>query len=64
MVASSSSLILADPDPAYRQLITIVQNATGIVATGEATPDEALERYTSELTRVLGEGNVVRQPCP
>jgi multiple sugar transport system substrate-binding protein len=64
MVASVPSLVLEAPDPAFRQLITVVQNGTGVVATGEATPDEAMERYTSELARILGEENVVRQTCP
>jgi multiple sugar transport system substrate-binding protein len=64
MVDSISSLVVASPDPAFRQLITIVQNATGLVATGEASPAESLERYASELTRVLGEDQVVAQPCP
>jgi ABC-type glycerol-3-phosphate transport system substrate-binding protein len=64
MVASVPSLALEAPDPAFRQLITVVQNGTGVVATGEATPDEAMERYTSELARILGEENVVRQICP
>ncbi len=63
IVESVDHLVLADPDPAFRQLIPIVQNATGIVASGEATPAEALERYTSELTRVLGEENVTRESC-
>ena len=63
MVASADDLLLAEPDPAFRGLITIVQNATGIVATGEASPEESLERYASELIRVLGEENVVRETC-
>ncbi len=63
IVASADVLLLTEPDPAFRELITIVQNATGIVATGEAEPVEAVERYASELTRVLGEDNVVRQTC-
>jgi hypothetical protein len=64
MVESLPSLVVEAPDPAFRQLITVVQNGTGVVATGEATPDEAVEHYASELTRILGEENVVRQPCP
>jgi multiple sugar transport system substrate-binding protein len=63
VVDTMPSLLLFDPDPGFRQIITIVQNATGIVATGEATPDEAVERYASELERVFGEENVVAQPC-
>jgi multiple sugar transport system substrate-binding protein len=64
MVESLPSIVVEAPDPVFRQLITVVQNGTGVVATGEATPDEAVEHYASELTRILGEENVVRQPCP
>jgi multiple sugar transport system substrate-binding protein len=64
MIASASSLIIGSPDPAYRSLIGIVQNATGIVATGEATADEAVQRYADELTKALGADKVVSQPCP
>lgn len=63
MVATVDNVLLTDPDPALRQMITIIQNATGIVASGEVEPDEAVERYMEELTRVLGEEHVVRQPC-
>lgn len=62
MVASSDRLLLAPPDPAFRELIPIVQHATGIVASGETSPDEAIERYASELTRILGEDRVTTQP--
>ena len=64
MVQSVPSLVIEAPDPAFRQLITVVQNGTGQVATGEATPVEAIDHYASELTRILGEENVVRQACP
>jgi multiple sugar transport system substrate-binding protein len=63
MVESFDNLLLAPPDPAYRQLVTVIQNATGIVATGEATPEEAVTRYAEEMTRILGEDRVVAQPC-
>jgi multiple sugar transport system substrate-binding protein len=63
MIASIEAIRIAPPDPAYRQLVGIVQNGTGLVASGEATADEALERYADELTRVLGADNVVKQPC-
>jgi multiple sugar transport system substrate-binding protein len=63
LVEAGASARVSPPDPSYRKLIGIVQNATGIVATGEVSPDEAVERYGSELTRVLGEENVVTQPC-
>jgi multiple sugar transport system substrate-binding protein len=64
MVESSSALLLTDPEPTFRELIVVVQNATGVVATGEATPEEAISRYASELTRILGEDGVVAEPCP
>jgi maltose-binding protein MalE len=64
MIDTVSSMQIRPPDPAYRNLIGIVQNATGIVATGEATPDEAVQRYAEELTNVLGAESVVAQPCP
>lgn len=63
MVESFDNLLLAPPDPAYRQLVTVIQNATGIVATGEATPEEAITRYAEEMTRILGEDRVVAEPC-
>ena len=64
MVGSADSLLLTAPDRSFLQLVGIVQNATGLIATGEATPDEAATRYAEELTRVLGADNVVAQPCP
>lgn len=64
MIASVSALKIGPPDPAYRSLIGIVQNATGIVATGDATPEQAVKRYADELTKTLGADKVVSQPCP
>lgn len=63
MVGSADSLLLTAADRSFLQLVGIIQNATGLVATGEATPDEAATRYAEELTRVLGASNVVSQPC-
>jgi hypothetical protein len=63
MMKAAKSARISPPDPNYRKLIGIVQNATGIVATGEVDAAGAVERYRSELTRVLGEQNVVAQPC-
>lgn len=62
-VASVSQLVIAAPDPSYRQLISVIQNATGIVAAGEAGPEEAATRYADEMTRILGEDHVVKQTC-
>ncbi len=61
MVDSFPHLVFAAPDPSYRQLIGVIQNATGIVATGEATPEEAVQRYAEEMTRILGEDRTVKQ---
>ncbi|MGD9712062.1 MAG: hypothetical protein AB7V46_08365, partial [Thermomicrobiales bacterium] len=63
LIDSVDSLVLFEPDPGVREIVTIVQHGTGIVACGEAGPDEAAERYTSELSRVFGEDNVVDQAC-
>lgn len=63
MVGTADSLLMTAPDRAFLQLVGIIQNATGLVATGEATPEEAATRYAEELTRVLGADNVVSQPC-
>jgi len=64
MVETVSVLVTAKPDPAFRQLIGVIQNATGIVAAGEVPADEAATRYGDEMARILGEENVVRQTCP
>jgi multiple sugar transport system substrate-binding protein len=62
MIATAPMLVLAPPDPSFRQSVGVIQNATGIVATGEATPADATTRYGDEMARILGEENVVRQP--
>jgi multiple sugar transport system substrate-binding protein len=49
------------PSPAYDTLIPIIQRATDLVASGQAAPEEAAARYRDELTRLLGEDNVVTQ---
>lgn len=64
MVAASATLHPPPPEPQFRKLIQVVQNATGLVASGEATPEEAIERYSQELTRTMGKMNVVSEPCP
>jgi len=64
MIDTVPAMQIRPPDPAYRNLIGIVQNATGIVATGDATPEEAVQRYAEELTDALGAENVVSQACP
>lgn len=64
MVGSLDVAVFNPPDPAYQQLIGIIQNATGIIATGDTSAVDAVQRYAEELTRVLGEENVVSQACP
>jgi multiple sugar transport system substrate-binding protein len=54
---------LPPPEPQFRKLIGVVQNATGLVATGEATPEDAVQRYSDELTRTMGKMNVVSETC-
>jgi multiple sugar transport system substrate-binding protein len=63
MVASIDSAVIAKIDPNLRNLIGIIQKATGNVATGNETPEAAVADYGSELKRVLGDGNVVAQAC-
>lgn len=64
MIGSAGSLLLAAPDPDFRDLIGVVQTTTGEVASGAATTDEAVSRYQSELTRILGPDRVTTEPCP
>lgn len=64
MAESFSSALLSPPDPSYQSLVSIIQNATGLIAAGEVSAAEAVERYAGELSRVLGDDNVVMQPCP
>lgn len=63
LVMSAESLVLYEPDPGLREIIGIVQDGTGSVAVGDATPAEVLDHYASELARVFGDDNVVFQPC-
>jgi len=51
------------PDPNYQQIITILYDVTGSIATGQESPQSAVQRYSANLERVLGADNVVRQPC-
>ncbi len=63
MLAAVEGITLPPPEPQFRKLIGVVQNATGLVATGEATPAEAVQRYSDELTRTMGKMNVVSETC-
>lgn len=64
MLDVADALTLPPPEPQFRKLIGVVQNATSLVATGEATPVEAIERYGQELTLTMGKPNVIEQACP
>jgi multiple sugar transport system substrate-binding protein len=64
MLAAAPGMTLPPPEPQFRKLIGVVQNATGLVATGEATPDQAVQRYSDELTRTMGKMNVISETCP
>lgn len=46
-------------DPNLGKVVGAIQQATGRVATGEASPDEAAERYLEDLRRAVGDDNVV-----
>lgn len=63
MLTAAPGVSLPPPEPQFRKLIEVVQNATGLVATGEATPEEAIARYSDQLTRTMGKMNVVRGVC-
>ena len=63
MLAAAPTITLAAAEPQFRELIEVVQNATGLVATGEATPEQAITRYGDQLTQTMGKANVVSQPA-
>ncbi len=63
MLETARGVTLPPPEPQFRKLIEVVQNATGLVATGKATPEEAIARYGDELTRTMGKTNVISEPC-
>jgi multiple sugar transport system substrate-binding protein len=64
MLDAAEGITLPPPEPQFRKLIGVVQNATGLVATGQATPEDAVQRYSDELTRTMGKMNVVSETCP
>lgn len=64
MLDAVPGITLPPPEPQFRKLIEVVQNATGLVATGEAAPEEAIARYGDQLTRAMGKGNIVSGACP
>ncbi len=62
--AAALAMPVPPPEPQFRKLIGVVQNATGLVAAGEAAPADAIQRYGDELTRTMGKDNVIAQACP
>ncbi len=58
---SLESAVFLPPDPNLSKVIGAIQQATGRVATGEASPEEAAERYAEDLKRAVGDDNVVTQ---
>jgi len=49
------------PSPDVDKFNLAVQEATGRVATGEASPDEAAQRMAEDLARSAGDDRVVTQ---
>ena len=58
---SLESARFVPPDPNFLKVVGAIQQATGRVATGEASPEEAAQRYLEDLRRAIGEENVVTQ---
>jgi maltose-binding protein MalE len=46
-------------DAPWGKVITAIQAATGGVASGERTVDDAAKRFTDDLKRAVGDANVV-----
>jgi multiple sugar transport system substrate-binding protein len=64
LVDSTESLKSAKfipPDPNYGKVITAIQTATGSVASGDASPEDAANRLAEDLARTLGDDLVVTQ---
>jgi maltose-binding protein MalE len=64
LVDSTESLRRAyfiPPDPGYPKVIAAMQQATALVATGAAGPDEAASAYAEALAASLGVDRVVIQ---
>ncbi len=46
--------------PAYVQVSNVIQQLTGEISTGSLTPSQAASTYASEVTQIVGSGNVER----
>lgn len=58
---SLESAIFLPASPNLGDVQLVVQDVTGLVAAGEATPEEALERYREGIIQAVGEENTVVQ---
>ncbi|CAA9530703.1 MAG: hypothetical protein AVDCRST_MAG73-923 [uncultured Thermomicrobiales bacterium] len=56
--ASLEQAVFLPPDPNLAKVIAVIQDATGSVAAGDATPEDAAARYREDLIRAVGEENV------
>ncbi len=58
---SLESAVFLPANPKLGDVALVVQDVTGLIAAGEATPEEALERYKQGLIQAVGEENTVAQ---
>ena len=64
LVDSTKSLEKAKflpPDPNLSKLTTAIQKATGRVANGDSSPDDAAKQYSADLKQAIGADKVVEQ---
>jgi len=64
LVDSTKSLEKAKfvpPDPNLSKITTAIQKATGRVANGDSTPDDAAKQYSADLKQAIGADKVVEQ---
>ena len=57
--ASLEKAVFLPVDPNFGKVIAAIQTATGRVATGDASPEEAAGRYADDLARAVGDENIV-----
>src|SRR2546428_9476023 len=64
LVDSTKSLEKAKfvpPDPNLSKITTAIQKATGRVANGDSSPDDAAKQYSADLKQAIGADKVVEQ---
>jgi multiple sugar transport system substrate-binding protein len=49
------------PDPNFGKVVNVIQKATGRVASGEMSPDDAMKQYAADLKQAVGASLVVEQ---